>query len=132
MPLGRARYYVLDESRQVVECDVLAWGRLFGSAERVVRQDCVRGALVSTVFLGLDHNWSGRGAPIVFETMVFGDPDYDELQLRYATWDEALASHTLVLNHVREPAWSRWLCRLFSGLIGELGVGIGGTTRSFA
>ena len=31
---------------------------------------------VSTIWLGLDHQW-GEGPPLIFETMVFGGP-YDE------------------------------------------------------
>ena len=47
---------------------------------------------VSTVFLGLDHNWSAEGPPIVFETLVFGGPLHDEMK-RYATLDEAEIGH---------------------------------------
>jgi hypothetical protein len=51
--------------------------------------------LVSTVFLGLDHNHSNDGPPIVFETLVFGGPN-DQYMYRYATWDEAIAGHKRV------------------------------------
>jgi hypothetical protein len=46
---------------------------------------------VSTVFLGLDHQW-GDGPPLVFETMIFGG-EHDQYQERYSTWDEAEAGH---------------------------------------
>ena len=47
---------------------------------------------VSTVWLGLDHGF-GRGAPLIFETMVFGD-DSDELATsRYATEADAHTGH---------------------------------------
>lgn len=48
--------------------------------------------MISTVFLGLDHNYGGRGEPIVFETMVFNGPK-DGFQARYRTWAEAQAGH---------------------------------------
>jgi len=47
---------------------------------------------VSTVFLPLDHNYTGVGPPLVFETLVFGGT-LDEEMRRYATWDEAVAGH---------------------------------------
>lgn len=46
---------------------------------------------VSTIFLGLDHNYSG-GEPILFETMIFGGP-LDGEQWRYHTYDEAERGH---------------------------------------
>ena len=46
---------------------------------------------VSTVFLGIDHNFCG-GAPLLFETMIFGGPHDQEMQ-RYSTWDEAENGH---------------------------------------
>jgi hypothetical protein len=47
---------------------------------------------VSTVWLGLDHNWSREGPPIIFETMTFGGR-YDQEQMRYATEDQAQKGH---------------------------------------
>lgn len=47
---------------------------------------------MSTVFLGLDHNFSG-GEPILFETMIFGGP-LDGEQRRYHTYDQAERGHT--------------------------------------
>ncbi len=38
---------------------------------------------ISTVWLGLDHNFDGVGPPIIFETMIFGG-DHDEDQWRYS------------------------------------------------
>lgn len=51
---------------------------------------------VSTVWLGLNHNW-GEGPPLIFETMVFL-ADTQELSSefdmdRYATEDEAKQGH---------------------------------------
>lgn len=47
---------------------------------------------VSTVFLGLNHNFSEEGDPILFETMVFNG-EYDQEMERYCTYDEAVAGH---------------------------------------
>lgn len=68
---------------------------------------------VSTVWLGMDHNWSGEGKPIIFETMVFaydedGEVNFSgEYQERYATEKEALAGHAKAVETfllVEEPA----------------------------
>lgn len=68
---------------------------------------------VSTVWLGLDHNFFG-GPPIIFETMVFtlrdepyrtpGGSEYwweGVDQYRYSTLDEALRGHATILEMVR-------------------------------
>ena len=60
--------------------------------ERVVAQHTIKGHSVSTVFLGLDHNFSKGGPPILFETMIFG-PKGEEMCKRYATWEEAEEGH---------------------------------------
>lgn len=51
---------------------------------------------ISTVFLGLDHNFWGGGKPIVFETMIFGG-QHLQYQTRYCEWDEAEEG---VLSHL--------------------------------
>lgn len=54
---------------------------------------------VSTVWLGLNHNW-GDGPPLIFETMVFRGP-LDEEQVRYSTEAEAIAGHAAMCARVR-------------------------------
>ncbi len=49
--------------------------------------------LLSTVFLGVDHSFSGE--PVLFETMIFGGR-YDGFQKRYTTFDYALSGHELI------------------------------------
>jgi len=66
---------------------------------RRVAEDTVDGKLVSTVFLGLDHQF-GSGPPLVFETMVFHDGDGRE-EWRYSTWDAAVAGHARVVTALR-------------------------------
>jgi hypothetical protein len=62
--------------------------------------------VVSTVFLGLDHNFSMVGPPLLFETMVFGGPLNGECR-RYATWVEAEAGHREVVAQAQEAAAAR-------------------------
>lgn len=53
--------------------------------------------LVSTVWLGLNHNWDDEGEPLIFETLVFGGPLSEYLE-RYATEEEAVAGHAFVVQ----------------------------------
>lgn len=81
--------------RQGEPISVLRWAELFENfAYKVVRQDSVRGYLVSTIWLGLDHGY-GRGAPIIFETMVFhrGIPSGLDSE-RYSTEEAARVGHS--------------------------------------
>lgn len=84
-------FYVLDGKTPRRVRDVLAWARAFGSKERHLAADHVGRVAVSTVFLGIDHNYFG-GEPLIFETMVFGGK-HDGAQSRYSTYDEALRGH---------------------------------------
>lgn len=85
--------YILDEAGDPVrEDDILAWALWFSAADRTIgRAECAGGVTVSTVFLGLDHRM-GPGAPLLFETMVFGGP-MDEEQERYTRRAAALEGH---------------------------------------
>jgi hypothetical protein len=99
------RYYKLDEFGNPVECnDVLEWGRWFEDAQRkglrTVARDNIGKILISTVFLGLDHNW-GDGNPILYETMIFGGK-HDEYQERYCTKEEALEGHKKAVRMVKD------------------------------
>jgi len=104
-PLGQ---YILDtDGNPVPEPDLLVWGRWLedaGDLRRVARDELPSGIVVSTVFLGIDHNWFDYGPPVLFETLVFND--YGEISAvdgrRYATRGEALAGHQTILRYARE------------------------------
>lgn len=55
--------------------------------------------VVSTVFLGLDRNYTGKGSPILFETMVFHNGG--DTQKRYSTYEEALTGHREELEFLK-------------------------------
>jgi len=65
---------------------------------KIVGKDQVGEVEVSTVFLGLNHQFFD-GPPLVFETMVFGGLRGD-YQKRYSTWVEAERGHAQVLAEV--------------------------------
>ena len=73
------------------------WIELFG-AERHVAHTTVDDIRISTVWLGLDHGL-GRGAPLIFETLVFGGK-LDGAMDRYANQHAALAGHDRLVAEV--------------------------------
>ena len=80
--------------------ELLIWGRFMENHQaRRVDKDCIGDVEVSTVFLGLDHQY-GSGPPILFETMVFGGP-LDGEQERCSTWEEAEAMHAAMVERVK-------------------------------
>lgn len=115
MTRRRPMYWILAEDHTPVPVkDVLVWGRFFEDMRnRRVAEDTIEQAesdpvRVSTVFLGLDHNWLDDGPPLLFETMVFGGP-LDEQTYRYPTWDSALEGHKLLLEEaVLEGKVAAW------------------------
>lgn len=109
-------YFILDENHNPKEVSLEEWGKQFNRESRIVEQtDTKLGYWVSTVFLGLDHNFSTdpNAKPILFETMVFdrnnrrtyklGEGEWESMgeemyMNRYHTWDEALKGHQEVVK----------------------------------
>ena len=98
----RPRYYILTSDGEPAACDsLMAWAFWLESAgdERVVaRTELGSSVIVSTVFLGLDHGFSGP--PLLFETMVLGGTYNQELR-RYSTRAEALIGHARIVRDLR-------------------------------
>lgn len=97
MSLGK---YILDGHTPVQVEDLLTWARWIEQCDRRVADDYpAAGIMVSTVFLGLDHNFGERGPPLLFETMIFGGA-HSQWQRRCSTWDQALKMHAAALELV--------------------------------
>ena len=102
--------------RQGKPIGMMDWARKHDDREySTVAQHWVRGWMVSTVWLGINHNYLPSGPPLIFETMIFapkdatigGDgqmpgpagaagltaADLDQYQERYATEEAAQAGH---------------------------------------
>lgn len=120
LPPDDGRNYILDDENHLVRVGLMRWAQWFADRDREGGVDPRRVAetftelhRVSTVFLGLDHQF-GKGPPLVFETMVFqrgGYPsralhgmivhdDLDDECWRYATWDDAVAGHAATVRRV--------------------------------
>jgi hypothetical protein len=94
--------YILIGKLAVPERDLLKWATWLEKNinKRHVGDTKIGPVRISTVFLGLDHNFFGDGLPILFETMIFRGGDGDETW-RYETWQEAEAGHKKAVDLVR-------------------------------
>lgn len=95
--------YILNENgTPVAEPDLIKWATWFGqSQKRIVRKEKVGESEVSTVFLGLDHAFSG-GPPVLWETMVFGGP-LDQEQARCSgSREQAEAMHARMIERLKK------------------------------
>ena len=92
--------YKLVDRRAVLCKDVVAWGEWFSTANRRVAETWIDDVRVSTVFLGIDHNFFPGRDPALFETMVFADQE-DFRMRRYCIWEEAEAGHAEMVALIR-------------------------------
>lgn len=96
------RKFILDGHDPVPCEDVHVWANWFEKADRQVAYtelpDNIR---VSTIFTGLNYNFSESGnPPMLFETAIFGGENV--ALKRYATWDEAVAEHKKMVDMLRK------------------------------
>ena len=95
---------------------MLQWARDFGNYDkkRVALDKLPNGVEVSTVWLGLDHNYGYNHRPLIFETMLFvpqksewvapsghvfkHDKEQIGDQWRYSTEEEALRGHKMLVK----------------------------------
>ena len=89
--------YILRGKTPVPCDDLIEWARWMDTRENIVKQTKIGTMFVSTVFLGLDHNFSGKGPPILFETMTFCDDEID--CQRCSTWEQAEEQHHYAVKH---------------------------------
>lgn len=65
-----------------------------------IRHDYIGDFMISTAWLGIDHNLASKGPIVIFETMILTTDSYkggieafDYYQERYSTEEEAKAGH---------------------------------------
>lgn len=66
---------------------------------RVIAKTKIGTHEISTVWLGVNHNFISTGKPIIFETMVF--PECEDMD-RYHTEKEAIAGHERMVKKWRK------------------------------
>lgn len=96
-------YYILKDKRPVKVSSVLECGEwLENTKDRIVDKTVIADVEVSTVFIGLDHNFSGHGEPLLFETLVFGE-NYDTTGMqRCSTWEQAEKQHNDTVERIKK------------------------------
>lgn len=95
------RYKLADDGRTPVPVDeLLLWGAWFETEDRIVARDTIGDSMVSTVFLGIDHNFFGEGEPILWETLVFGGAHGGRMS-RYSSYEDAMVGHEEMCDLVR-------------------------------
>ena len=99
-------FYILKGHEPVPEPDTLKWAMWLNTADRRVSKDIViksgeDAITVSTVFLGLNHQYNPEEPPLLFETMIFGGK-FDQDMWRYSTWDEAVKGHNKVAEKIKK------------------------------
>jgi len=100
MSLGK--YILLEDGTPKLEEDVMLWAHWFESSSRTVERTKLGDEVeVSTVFLGMDHNFGGKGKPVLWETLVFGGPMDGEMD-RYTSEEEARAGHQRMVERVKK------------------------------
>jgi hypothetical protein len=63
--------------------------------------DLIGDVEVSTVFLPRPAGRDAKGAPLLFETALFGPSGHIGVLRRYATWGDALRGHQAVVEELR-------------------------------
>lgn len=81
----------------------MEWAPLFENMPyRILNHTHFKNILLSTVWLGMNHDFRGTGTPIIFETMVFFGDDAGPMW-RYST-EEAARQHNKTLSAILQAA----------------------------
>lgn len=99
-------YYKLNDDKSVSRCKLLEWAEqleeMYKKDTHHIGEDCVNNMRISTVWLGLDHQWVDGESPLLFETMIFKDNNFDSDYLeRYSTYEQALEGHKKAVEWVK-------------------------------
>ena len=99
-----AVFWILHGREPVPVINARAWAdfiEVSGDGRRVaddhVEASDGRKVRVSTIFMGFDLNFYEPGAPLLFETCVFGGA-LDRTIWRYGTWEEAEQGHRALVG----------------------------------
>lgn len=132
------KLYVLKDKLAVPCEDFIEFAEWFETTDRRVRETIIEGVRVSTVFLGMNHNFTGEGYPLLFETMVFEEDDYSGSLtfdvalkegesgsvlgwcIRTSSWGEAEDAHQRVVEKVTESL--KRALRALSDALAELRI----------
>lgn len=94
LKVGTDMYWILDENNIIRR--VSEWS--LETNHRIVQQTEMGTHKISTVFIGIDHNFGDGKVPILFETMVFSENGEGILCHRCSTYDEAITIHNGLIS----------------------------------
>ena len=99
-----SNYYYLNDDHSVMPCSSSLWSIQFEEMKkndtRHVNVDEINGCRVSTVWLGLNHNFFNEEVPLIFETIIFNENSDSIYMDRYSTWEEAQQGHEKAIQWV--------------------------------
>jgi len=78
---------------------LLEWAHENSRSDRHIGDETIGDLRVSTVFLGMDHNW-GEGEPILFETIIFKN-EVSLFEERYCTETQARQGHQEAIERAK-------------------------------
>jgi hypothetical protein len=98
-------YYKLDENKNAIPCTLNEWSdqieKMSLNATNHIADNIVEEKRISTVFLGLNHQYMPNRKPLIFETIIFKEGDYTGIYCdRYSTWKEAEEGHQKAIQWV--------------------------------
>lgn len=94
------QFYILDrEKKEAVLVDITTWSKWLETADRTLKITDMSKIIVSTVFLGMEYDYTQGDDLLLFGTLVLGGT-MDGYLVRYATWDEAIEGHHEVVGAV--------------------------------
>jgi len=108
----RSGHYVLDQLGRPKKFtgDLLDWSLIHSIEHRVDLTELADGTCISTVFLGIDHNFGdmlhmrgGRHTPVLFESMVQLPGEKWDEQHRYTNLHQARVGHALLIARLSSP-----------------------------
>lgn len=97
------KYILNADGVPVIEDDVFRWAEWFEKDENriVAKTEISPEVSVSTIFLGLDHNYFSVGEPVLWETMIFGGILHHEMW-RYSSREAAVEGHDFAVFLAKE------------------------------
>ena|SRR5258708_4614514 len=105
----KIRKYCLDAGGEPVPVDNMSdWAKWYENTElRRIAETTLGKLWISTVFLGIDHNFSGSGDPVLWEVMIFCGSDEShplhEYQERCSgSRKQALQMHARTVQYAQE------------------------------
>jgi hypothetical protein len=99
--------FILIDTLPVEIDDLIFWAKEFNNnTKRIVKKTNIGNILISTVFLGICHEFlDDHKHCILFETLVFDDkkecPEYEGHMIRYTTYQKALKGHNELVKEVK-------------------------------